>query len=83
LEGQRTGHMLPWVVRELSTDAIVGSTRYSHIKREIDRVEIGYTFYVQRWQRTHVNTACKLLLLIHAFEALGCKVVGSALIISI
>jgi RimJ/RimL family protein N-acetyltransferase len=49
LEGQKAGHMLPWVVRELSTDTIVGSTRYSHIVREIDRVEIGYTFYAQRW----------------------------------
>jgi RimJ/RimL family protein N-acetyltransferase len=76
LEGQKAGKMLPWVVRELSTDAIVGSTRYSHIKPEIDPVEIGYTFYAQRWQRTHVNTACKLLLLTHAFESLGCKVVG-------
>jgi N-acetyltransferase len=76
LEGQKAGKMLPWVVRELSTDAIVGSTRYSHIKQEIDRVEIGYTFYARRWQRTHVNTACKLLLLTHAFESLGCKVVG-------
>src|SRR5215216_6724270 len=41
LAGQRAGHMLPWVVRELSTDTIVGSTRYSHIIREIGRVEIG------------------------------------------
>jgi RimJ/RimL family protein N-acetyltransferase len=76
LEGQRTGDMLPWVVRELATDTIVGSTRYGHIIREIGRVEIGYTFYAQRWQRTHVNTACKLLLLRHAFETLGCAVVG-------
>jgi RimJ/RimL family protein N-acetyltransferase len=76
LEGQRSGDMLPWVVRELSTDTIVGSTRYGHIIREIGRVEIGYTFYAQRWQRTHVNTSCKLLLLRHAFETLGCSVVG-------
>jgi N-acetyltransferase len=76
LEGQRTGDMLPWVVRELSTDTIVGSTRYGHIIREIGRVEIGYTFYAQRWQRTHVNTTCKLLLLRHAFDDLGCAVVG-------
>ena len=39
-------------------------------------MEIGYTFYARRWQRSHVNTACKLLLLGHAFDALGCKVVG-------
>jgi len=43
---------------------------------DIDRVEIGYTFYAGHWQRTHVNTACKLLLFEHAFDALGCKVVG-------
>ena len=41
----------------------------------MDRVEIGYTWYGARWQRTHVNTACKLLLLAHAFDALGCAVV--------
>jgi RimJ/RimL family protein N-acetyltransferase len=76
LAGQQAGHMLPWVVRELSTGAIVGSTRYHDIVPAIDRVEIGYTFYAQRWQRTHVNTTCKLLLLEHAFETLGCAVVG-------
>jgi RimJ/RimL family protein N-acetyltransferase len=76
LKGQQAGGMLPWVARECASGAIIGSTRYHDIVREIDRVEIGYTFYAQRWQRTHVNTACKLLLLEHAFETLGCKVVG-------
>jgi RimJ/RimL family protein N-acetyltransferase len=76
LEGQRAGHMLPWAVRELGTGAIVGSTRYHDIVAPIDRVEIGYTWYAGSWQRSHVNTACKLLLLTHAFEALGCQVVG-------
>ena len=76
LQGQRDGHMLPWVVRDLSTSAIVGSTRYHDIVPAIDRVEIGYTWYAERCQRTHVNTACKLLLFAHAFETLGCKVVG-------
>jgi RimJ/RimL family protein N-acetyltransferase len=76
LEGQRAGHMLPWAVRELTSGAIVGTTRYHDIVAEIDRVEIGYTWYAGRWQRTHVNTACKLLLLEFAFETLGCKVVG-------
>ena len=76
LDGQRAGHMLPWVVRELATGAIIGTTRYHDIVPPIDRVEIGYTWYAQSWQRTHVNTACKLLLLAHAFETLGCKVVG-------
>ena len=75
-EGQRAGHMLPWAVRELETGAIVGSTRYHDILPDIDRVEIGYTWYAASWQRSHVNTACKLLLLTHAFESLGCQVVG-------
>ena len=76
LAGQQAGHMLPWVVRELTTNAIIGSTRYHDIVPEIDRVEIGYTWYAARWQRTHVNTVCKLLLLAHAFDTLGCQVVG-------
>ena len=76
LEGEAAGHMLPWAIRELTSGEIVGSTRYHDIVGAIDRVEIGYTWYAKRWQRSHVNTACKLLLLQHAFEALGCKVVG-------
>jgi N-acetyltransferase len=76
LEGQRAGHMLPWAVREMGTGAIAGSTRFHDIAASIDRVEIGYTWYAAQWQRTHLNTACKLLLLTHAFEQLGCKVVG-------
>src|SRR6187551_3211174 len=76
LQGQAAGHMLPWAVRELSTNSIIGSTRYHDIVAPIDRVEIGYTWYAKSWQRTHVNTACKLLLFEHAFEKLGCAVVG-------
>jgi RimJ/RimL family protein N-acetyltransferase len=76
LAGQALGHMLPWAVRELTTGAIIGSTRYHDIVANIDRVEIGYTFYARRWQRTHVNTACKLMLLSHAFDTLGVNVVG-------
>ena len=76
LKGQREGHMLPWVVRDTASGAIVGSTRYHDIVPDLDRVEIGYTWYAQSHQRTHVNTTCKLLLLRHAFDTLGCKVVG-------
>jgi len=76
LAGQSAGHMLPWVVRDLATNTIVGSTRYHDIVAAIDRVEIGYTWYGASWQRTHVNAACKLLLLQHAFDSLGCAVVG-------
>jgi len=76
LRGQAAGQMLPFAVREHSTGTIVGSTRYHDVVPGIDRVEIGYTWYAARWQRSHVNTACKLLLLTHAFETLGCRVVG-------
>jgi RimJ/RimL family protein N-acetyltransferase len=76
LAGEQAGHMLPWAVRDLASDTVVGSTRYHDVVPAIDRVEIGYTFYAQRCQRTHVNTAAKLLLFAHAFEHLGCKVVG-------
>ena len=76
LQGQRDGRFLPWAVRELSTGVVVGSTRYHDIVAEADRVEIGYTWYAASRQRTFVNTACKLLLLGHAFEAVGCRVVG-------
>jgi RimJ/RimL family protein N-acetyltransferase len=76
IAGQAAGHMLPWAVRELSSGDIAGTTRYHDIVAPIDRVEIGYTWYAARWQRTHLNTACKLLLLGHAFDTLGCAVVG-------
>jgi N-acetyltransferase len=76
LAGQSAGKMLPWAVRDLASGTIVGCTRYHDIVAEIDRVEIGYTWYGASWQRSRVNTSCKLLLLSHAFETLGCQVVG-------
>jgi len=76
LDGQRQGHMLPWAVRDLASGTVVGSTRYHDIMTSVDRVEIGYTWYSASRQRSHVNAACKLLLMIHAFETLGCRVVG-------
>lgn len=76
LEGQAAGHMLPWVVRDAASGEIVGTTRYHDIVPAIDRVEIGWTWYAQRVQGTHVNSACKLTLLAHAFDTLGCAVVG-------
>jgi len=76
LAGQQAGHMLPWAVRDLDSGSIVGTSRYHDIVSGIDRVEIGYTWYARRCQKTHLNTACKWLLLGHAFESLGCRVVG-------
>ena len=66
----------PFIVRELGSSKIVGTTSYHDIVSAARRVEIGYTFYAQSWQRTHVNTACKWLLMEHAFEKLDCTVVG-------
>jgi RimJ/RimL family protein N-acetyltransferase len=70
------GIRVPWVVRETGTGRIIGSTSYHDIIPAARRVEIGYTWYGRSWQRTHVNTACKLRLLEHAFDTLGCSVVG-------
>lgn len=76
LAGQQAGTMLPWVVRDMASSEVLGASRYHDIVAPIDRVEIGYTFYARRVQRTHVNITCKLMLLAHAFDTLGCAVVG-------
>ena len=76
LEGQQAGSMQPWAVIESKTGVVIGSTRYHDIIPAADRVEIGYTWYAARFQRSHVNTTCKLLLFEFAFEKVGCKVVG-------
>ena len=70
------GTRVPWVVRETAGGWIVVSTSYHDIVLATRRVEIGYTWYAQSWQRTFVNSACKLRLLEHAFDTLGCSVVG-------
>ena len=76
LQGQEEGHRLPWAVRDLESGAVIGSTSYHDIAAAIGRVEIGYTWYAKSRQKSHVNTSCKLLLLSHAFDQLGCRVVG-------
>jgi len=67
---------LAFAVVDASTDTVIGTTSYHDIMPAIDRVEIGYTWYAQSRQKSHVNTSCKLLLLSHAFDTLGCAVVG-------
>jgi RimJ/RimL family protein N-acetyltransferase len=76
LKGYDDGHMLPFVVRDIASGKVIGSTRYHDIVPAVERLEIGYTWYGKSWQRTHVNTTCKLMLLTHAFETLGAKLVG-------
>ncbi|XYJ11174.1 GNAT family N-acetyltransferase [Telluria sp. B2] len=71
-----TPSRLAFAVCDASTGRILGSTSYHDIVPDIGRVEIGYTWYARSVQRSHVNTSCKLLLLSHAFDTLGCAVVG-------
>jgi len=65
-----------FAVVDESTNAVLGSTSYHDILPAVKRVEIGYTWYRQSVQRSHVNTTCKLLMMGHAFDTLGCNVVG-------
>ncbi len=67
---------LAFAVIDIASGAVMGTTSYHDIVPNIDRVEIGYTWYAKSRQRSHVNTTCKLMLLTHAFETLGCFVVG-------
>ncbi|HET8736786.1 MAG TPA: GNAT family protein [Pricia sp.] len=69
------GTGFPFAVLDKNSGDIIGSTRYCNLKPEHRRLEIGYTWYAKKQQRTGVNTECKYLLLQHAFEILGCKAV--------
>ncbi len=74
--GCAAGHRIAWAVIDQTSNRLLGSSSYHDILRDVDRVEIGYTWYRKSVQRSSVNTACKLLLMQHAFDTLGCKVVG-------
>ena len=76
LKGFEEGHRLAFAVIEQTSGTVLGSTSYHDILSAVKRVEIGYTWYAKCVQRTHVNTTCKLLMLTHAFDTLGCNVVG-------
>jgi RimJ/RimL family protein N-acetyltransferase len=76
LDGRAAGHRLAFAVLDDATGAVLGSSSYHDILPAVKRVEIGYTWYARRCQRTHVNTTAKLLLMGHAFDTLGCHVVG-------
>ena len=72
----QTANRFAFAVLDQASGAVLGSTSYHDILPAVKRVEIGYTWYAARCQRTHVNSTCKLLLMTHAFETLGCHVVG-------
>jgi N-acetyltransferase len=76
LKARLAGERFHWIVKEQATGKPLGCTSYHDIVAAIDRVEIGYTWYRQSAQRSPVNTVCKLLLMEHAFDKLGCAVVG-------
>ncbi len=75
LEAQARGEALPFAVRDAAGE-VVGCTRYYALDAGVPRLNIGYTWYHRRVQRTGVNTEAKLLLLRHAFEAMGCIAIG-------
>lgn len=70
LAEQKKGLALPFVVIDRASNQIIGSTRFCHADIDNQRVEIGYTWYSKSFQRSSINTECKLLLLSHAFETL-------------
>jgi RimJ/RimL family protein N-acetyltransferase len=75
LRSHSQGSMVPFVVRRRNDDRLVGATTYCRIEPAHRRLEIGYTWYARSAQRSAVNSECKLLLLRHAFETLGCNAV--------
>ena len=76
LRMREEGNRFAFVVTDEASGRVLGSTSYHDILPAVKRVEIGYTWYAQSVQRTHVNTTCKLLMMGHAFDTLGCHVVG-------
>ena len=76
LQGFADGHRLAFAVLDAASGEVLGSSSYHDIVAGLDRLEIGYTWYAKRRQRTHVNASAKLLLMTHAFEALGARLVG-------
>ncbi|AZC02801.1 TPA: GNAT family protein [Acinetobacter nosocomialis] len=72
LEGYQAGTVLPFVVEDIATGKVIGSTRLWKIDRKNLKLEIGSTWYSKSWQRTYANTEAKYLLLQYAFEELNC-----------
>lgn len=73
---REAGNRFAFAVTETATGKVLGCSSYHDIVPAVKRVEIGWTWYAKSSQRSHVNTTAKLLLLTHAFETLGCHVVG-------
>jgi N-acetyltransferase len=76
LKMREDGNRFAFAVINEADGKVLGSSSYHDIIPVVKRVEIGYTWYAKSAQRTHVNSTCKLMLMTHAFETLGCNVVG-------
>ena len=76
LQMRADGNRFAFAVTNTASGEVLGTTSYHDIIPAVKRVEIGYTWYAKRVQRSHVNTTCKLLMLQHAFDTLACNVVG-------
>ena len=76
LKMRADGNRFAFAIFDDASGQVLGSTSYHDILPAVKRVEIGYTWYRKSVQRSHVNTTCKLMLLTHAFDTLGCAVVG-------
>ena len=76
LQMREQGSRFAFAVIDEAGERVLGSTSFHDILPAVQRVEIGYTWYAQSVQRSHVNTTCKLLMMGHAFDTLGCQVVG-------
>ena len=73
---REAGNRFAFAVLGAASGTVLGSSSYHDILPAVKRLEIGYTWYAKRCQRTHVNSAAKWLLMTHAFETLSCNVVG-------
>ncbi len=71
LEATERGEQLAFVLVATDSETIVGSTRFLHIDPPNRKLEIGWTWIADRWQRTGINQEAKYLLLREAFETLG------------
>jgi RimJ/RimL family protein N-acetyltransferase len=72
LEERANGRQYPFVIFHKASARVIGTTRYMNIEEAHRGREIGSTWIGASHQRSGVNTECKLLLLAHAFEQLGC-----------
>ena len=60
-----------FIVFDKRTNEYAGSTRFYDINIPFQTLQLGYTWYGQKFQRTGLNRHCKYLLLSFAFENIG------------